>query len=252
MNSLKKEIKMYIKEKINNNISINKISLSTGLSKATIYYYYKKIKGRKKKKTNYKINYSKVEGEVVGIFIGDGSQHYAKVNWNYQTNIHFGNNFIYVRYVKALYENYFNRVWSLYKDTSSKNIRYRLRAVDKKIFYYFQNYIHYNPHIKHSTVRLKNLDLPKGFKIGLIKGLIDTDGTVCKYDNRTRIMYTTTSKILAKQIRLLLQDLRIKSSVYRIVSKRGYKDTYNLQIMTKDINRFLNIIKPNKAENMGR
>ena len=76
MSRLKKEMKQELINQIKKNNSINKISKELFLAKSTIYYYYRKIKGRKYKKLGIVTKYSKKEGEIVGIFAGDGSQYF--------------------------------------------------------------------------------------------------------------------------------------------------------------------------------
>ena len=244
------EIKLII-DKIKKGESLNKISSSMDLYKSLVYYYYKKLKGKKYNEPIFKIRFSEVDGEIIGILTGDGSQHYAKINWNYQTNIHFGDNVGYVNYVKSLFENYFNKKWALYKgNTKDKHINYRLRVVDKKIFDYFSNYIKYNRHKKHDTVRLKTTDLPNHFKIGFLRGLIDTDGTICICDNRIRIMYYTTSNELAKQIKSLLEAFQIEIGLYKAIRKNR-KDLYTIQVLKTSTDKFLKLIKPYKFKSKG-
>lgn len=243
---LDKDKKNLLVYKIKGGVSINKISSSLNLAKSTIYHHYKKIKGKKYKEPMYKIEFSEDEGEIVGIFTGDGSQCYYRPNGNYQTNVHFGNNPKYIKYVRKLYENYFNKKWSIHKEiTKEKSIKYRLRAENKKTFDFFSNYLEYEPKSKHNTVKLKTIKLPYLFKIGFIRGLIDTDGTIGCYNNRVEIRFYTTSKILAKQTKTILKDLKINTSVY-VTKRKNWKDLYNVQILQKDTVNFLKLIKPYK------
>ncbi|HKZ49583.1 MAG TPA: LAGLIDADG family homing endonuclease [Candidatus Nanoarchaeia archaeon] len=232
--------------------SLNSISKTLNLGKSTLYYYYKKIKGKRYKEPKYSIRFSEKEGEILGIFVGDGSQHYAKSNWNYQTNVHFGNCPDYANYVKNLYETYFNKKWRLGKEIDPKSIRYRLRVSDKKIFNYFSNFIHYDKHRKHDTVSLKALKLPLRYKIGFLRGLLDTDGTVCqeRATNRIKIVYYTTSNALAKQILKILREMRIACGISKVVRK-GWKDLYNVYVLQHDVDKFLKLIKPFKARKFG-
>ncbi len=247
----KKEIGI-ISERIKAGVSLNKLASSFNLAKSTLYHYYKKIKGKRYKSPQYSINFSEAEGEIVGIFAGDGSQYYYKPSGNYQTNIHFGNNLQYVNYVKILYESYFNKEWYKFREVSKdKSVKYRLRAVNKNTYDYFSNYLIYNKSHKHDTVKLKKINFSNAFKIGFLRGLVDTDGTVCNYNNRVRISYYSTSKSLIKQIYKFLQELNIQSNIYKIKSKLDYKDIYHCQIFQNDTNKFIKKIRPFKALKLG-
>ncbi len=225
--------------------SLKRISSFLGFGKTTIYYYYRKIKSRKYKEPIYKINYSRREGEIVGIFTGDGSQYYYKKYGHYHTNVHFGDVLNYVEHVKSLYENYFNKKWRIWRQVTKEGfIAYRLRVIDKKIYFHFFNYIVYDPRSKSDTVRLRTLKLPRSFKIGFIKGLIDTDGWVAK--NGAEIGFCTTSEKLAKQVENLFNDLNIDVKLSQ--NKRPpYKDIFRIRVYKRSIDRFLNLVKPYKA-----
>lgn len=241
--------KQKIIELIKNGISINNISELTGRGKSTIYYYYKKIKGRKYKLLNLKPGYTRREGEIVGIFVGDGSQHYEKTARHYHVNIHFGiRNKDYLLYVKKLYESFFKKRFRVvqYKEHNIRIITY-----SKEICNYFKNYLNYNPKIKHSTVELKTLDLPKEFKLGFIKGLVDTDGHI-RLDKKKGIMrasFHTTSEVLALQIQSILDELRVQYGCH--VQKRyHWKPIYNIQLWKRSVENFLNEIKPYKTNKL--
>ena len=235
---------------INDGISINKISELTSRAKSTIYYYYKKIKGKKTKPLNLRPEFTEKEGEIVGIFVGDGCQVFSKLNYNYSTDISFGiKNYDYLFYVKSMYEGYFKKKFYIvrYKD---RNVR--IKTSSKELFEYFHYYLDYNCHIKHSTVKLKSLDAPLEFKIGFIRGLLDTDGCIfySKKEKRTRISFMTTSEELAKQVKIILNnDFDIPANIYLIRREhKGEKDIYNINVLSKGIGKFLRIFRPFKAK----
>ena len=150
---IKSEIKKEMIGQISKGVSINIISKSLNLGKSTIYHYYKKIKGKKYKEPEFKVSFSEKEGEITGIFAGDGSQYFEPKRYHYEVNIHFGaKNLEYLFYVKELYEKFFNKKFRIEK---SNPTTLRLRTYSKKSYYYFTNYLDYDPRIKHSTVRLK-------------------------------------------------------------------------------------------------
>jgi hypothetical protein len=244
-------IKIKIIDLIKRGVSINNISKITKIGKSTIYYYYKKIRGRKNKLLNLNPSYTMKEGEIVGIFVGDGCHHFEKKGYHYFINVYFGiKNRDYLIYIKNLYESYFKK--------SFRIIIYQNKSVittySKEISEYFKNYIDFNPKIKHSTVKLKTLNLPIEFKIGFIKGLLDTDGCIFfnKSEKRKRIYFTTTSLELAKQtVCMLKEDFDVPCSMYTILSRyKNRKDTYNTYILSKGVDKFLNIFKPFKNKGL--
>jgi hypothetical protein len=241
---LKEKTKQKLIKRIKEDVSINNISKEMGLAKSTIYYYYKKIKGRKFKKLNLKPGYSRREGEIVGIFAGDGSQYYNKKHCAYQVNVHFGKkNKDYMEYVKRLYELYFKKKFNITKEERTIKIRTR----SKEIYNYFHHYIDFKPQIKHCTVKLKTLDLSMEFKLGFLKGFVDTDGSVLlkKQRKKIRVAFYTTSEALANQIRDILSEIDIKCGVY-IRKKEGLKDCYTVQLRQRHVIKFLNVVKPFK------
>ena len=241
------ETKEKMIELIKDGLSLNKISKETGLSKTTIYYHSRKINGKKYFEPKFDLNYSELEGEIAGIFAGDGSQHHDYRRGHYTVNIHFGKT-DYVFYVKDLFEKYFNKRFRLHEETRGKK---RLCTQSKKIFYHFKNYLEYNPRIKHSTVKLKSLDFPEKFLFGFLRGFLDTDGTIAKCADRPmRIVYTTTSKALVSQLKWVLSKFNIDSGGY-VAKRLGLKDLYQVYILARSNKRFLQLVKPFKGKWLG-
>ena len=203
--------------------------------------------------TTYKLNvkpvFSEKEGEIVGIYAGDGSQYFEPKLYKYEVNIHFGlKNYNYARYVKDLYESYFQKKFRLRIESKTK---LRMRTYSKELFYYFYNLLNYNRHIKHSTVYLKTLDLPIEFKIGFIRGFFDTDGCLSynKREKRWKALFCTTSKKLANQISLMLSELDIQNNTtVKSRSHIGEKTVYDVFLYKSSIDRFINLVKPLKSE----
>ena len=84
-----------------------------------------------------------------------------------------------------------------------------------------------------------------------MRGLVDTDGTVCttKIYRRRRIVFYTTSEELSKQVCTLLNEFEIKNGI--CVNKRKYrneKPVYQVYIYANSTDRFINLIKPLKAK----
>ena len=244
---LKAEVKEEIMKELRKGTSINKISKLLSLGKSTIYYYYKKINGKKYIPPYVQPNYLEKEGEIVGIFAGDGSQYFAK-GGHYQVNVHFGGHRKdYAIYVQKLFSDYFCKKFQL---SFLNDGKLRLRINSKDIFNYFKNYIEYDSKIKHSTVKLRTLEIPLEFKLGLIRGLVDTDGSVLysNHDKAIIVFYFTTSENLTKHISLILQELSIEHTCTCRNEKVGRKPLYVICILKKDVYKFLNIVKPFKQK----
>ncbi len=241
------QLRNEICDRIKKGVSINKISKELNLGKSTIYYYYKKIKGKKFVEPEFRLRNSRLEGEINGIFAGDGSQYYDAKRGHYEVNVHFGaKNYWYAVYVKKLFEDFFDKKFRLNWDSDTQ---IRIRTQSKRIFTYFQNYLSYDRKIKHCTVKLRD-SCSFSFKMGFLKGMFDTDGCFCfvKSEKKFRAFYTTTSKALAIQIGEILSALGI---IHSIRSRRpdnpNEKIVYTVDIWRAGTNRFINLVKPMKA-----
>lgn len=172
----------------------------------------------------------------------------TKKGGHYQVNIHFGGHREeYANYVQELFYNYFHKKFKL---NYNKDGTLRLRIDSKDIYYYFKNYIDYNSKIKHCTVKLKSLAMPQEFKIDFIRGLVDTDGSVLydKHDDAIRVFYYTTSKELANQIFLILQEFDIGNTCVCRTDKIGSKPLYTIRVLEGKVYKFLNVVKPFKQK----
>lgn len=201
-------------------------------------------------KLNIKPSYSGSDGEIIGIFVGDGSQYFEPKKYHYEVNVHFGViNYDYALYVRTLYERFFQKKFRLQLDSPTQ---LRLRTCSKEIFNFFYNYLLYDRHKKHSTVRLKSVSFSNKFNISFLRGLFDTDGCLKEIsrENRIKIFYTTTSKVLAAQVHKLLNELKIKNKVY-IRKEPKWKDVYIVNVWKESTNKFINIIQPFKAIKCG-
>ena len=119
MNSTKINNKLIQRKNIINlihqGVSIPKISKQLDAAKSTIYYHYKKIKGRKFPLVIIPNN-DQVIGEFLGAFSGDGSFFFDKKTWHYTTSIHLHaiDDEKYGRYLKSLIEKNFNKKVRIY------------------------------------------------------------------------------------------------------------------------------------------
>ena len=114
MDSTKIRQRITRREKIINlikrGVSIPKISKELDVGKSTIYYHYKKIKGRRYPLVRIPDN-NKVTGEFLGAFAGDGSFFFDKKTGHYTISIHLHpkDDKNYGFYLKDLIEKNFNK-----------------------------------------------------------------------------------------------------------------------------------------------
>ncbi len=222
--------------------SLNRISRDLHLPKSSVYYHFKKLRGVTYAPPSITPQGTRIEGEICGIFAGDGSQNLAKTSYGYDTNIHFGRDaHDYAAYVKNIFETFFGKRWNLMQS----DVALRLRTRSKDVFNYFSNYLDYDPHAKHCSVSLKD-GISTEFKIGFLKGFLDTDGAVLKdKDIYLRIIYTTTSRRLAHQLANLLREFDIDSSIQLTVGKN--KPLYRVRVSSRQASKFLMLTSPWKG-----
>ena len=224
-----------IKKLTEHGTSLNNIQKLTGLSKTTIYYHVRKIKGRTIVQPSINFKSEKTLGEVVGIFAGDGSLNFVADDYRYTIRIHSSiYNFEYLLYVKKLYERCFKTKFRICK----YNTRRFLEKQSKMIYNFFFNYIDFNPHDKANTVKLKS-GLSREFKIGYLKGILDTDGTVCNTKTGKKIAIYTSSDFVAPQIRNIIEELGFACGM-----SKSSKDVYSIYLLSRDVDRFIRFVKP--------
>jgi len=233
---LPKEIRQKIINRINENISINNISKELNLAKSTIYYHYRKIKGKKFKDIEFNFKSKKEIGEFLGIFSGDGN--FTLTNYKHKIRIYTG-------YYEKEYAN--NLEEFLSKGLKKKPWRWDNKSViilqysSKKLYNFIQTYLKWEGK-KTYTIRLSNLNHSKEFFIGFLKGLYDTDGSYNKSKNT--VAFYTVSNNLASQIEFILKDkLRIKYGKY-INKREGRSPLHQIQIYGKNSHNILRILNP--------
>lgn len=246
------EVQTRIREAFSKGVSRKQVMRDLHLSKNTVIKY---AGTRRPPLPPPRIDLAPTEicGEVVGIFAGDGSQFYEPKAGHYETNVHFGElHEGYAQYVKRLYDSFFCKNFRLRKEMP-KGLR--LRTHSKAIFDFFGNFISYVPSHKHDTVKIREENVTDEFKIGFLRGMIDTDGTIWYSLNkqRVRIVYYTTSKELALQISTYVSELNIEHRIYPYQHKNPkFKLIYRISLWQSGAYRFINKVKPFKAKSLGQ
>lgn len=222
------------------NLSLSRISGSLSVSKSTVYYWYRKFKG--KTFTKLVINSSDQEaiGEFIGAFAGDGNYNVDN-DYKHQISISLNSNDVgYIAYLKNLLTVVCGKVPHIY--TNKREHVTVLRIVSKDLAVFIRLYLKWTK-TKTATVELINgFGFEEKFLVGFLRGLIDTDG----YINH-RAKYATFSTIspgLAKNIEDSLTIIGIASRKYKNNDRRpNYKPVFRIRI-TKDFERFIYRVQP--------
>lgn len=230
------EIKEEMINNINEGVSINNISKSLGLAKSTIYYHYKKLKGKKFKDIQLNFKSEKALGEFLGVFSGDGS--FTLCNWAYDTRIYVG--YYEKEYAKNLEDflfDIFRKKPFIHKTQSVIVLRYR----SKKLYQFIKKYLIWEGK-KTYSVRLLTLNHSRDFLIGFLRGLLDTDGYYNK--NKNMVTFDTTSNNLASQICFIIEKLlELKFSKY-IFYREGRKPLHEIALYGQNSYSILNTLSP--------
>ena len=234
------QLKM-VKEMINQNKSLNVISNKLGLGKTTIYYYMRKIKGRKYIPIKLNLRSKECIGEIIGIFSGDGHYVNDKKRWDRRIRIYFNiNEPKLVEYYKNSIKILINKNPTVLIGNSVKI----LQITSKSFCDFILSYVTFGSR-KVLTIQLQNKNLLKNkpFVKGFLRGLTDSDGYVRK--GRKEIYYGSISKNLFNDF---LEGLNLFGFKYKTyVQKRaGCSDFYKVRLSKEEVDKFNSMIKPLK------
>jgi hypothetical protein len=232
---------------IKKGISIPKICKKLQIGKSTVYYHYKKLKGKKYPKTIIPTN-QRILGEFIGIFAGDGNRYYWKKNGAYSIRIylHSIDDLEYSKYIAKLIEDNFNRSVSKYDD--KKFNKTTLKFYSKDVFYLLEDYLDLSQRkTKDLQIKRDINTLSKEFQKAFIRGIIDTDG---HYKNDGRISISLIALKMIQQISNMLKALKIENKTYKIKKNPPENDLYELIIPRRFAPTYVSIIGfSNKRKN---
>ena len=231
---------------IDDGASINRISRLTKKAKSTIYYHYKKLKGKKFKVPEFDFSDNEL-GEFMGIFAGDGGFFFEPKRYKYVIKIHTG--FIDKRYNEkliVLFSSIFNKKPHNY--VRSNCHVYELTYQSRDIYNLIKAYLDWEG-TKTYSIRLKTTNNSKLFNIGFLRGLFDTDGSY--YLPKLRLSYGTVSKELSLQVFQMIKSLGFKPN-YNISNPKNRARFYSVILHGEDTNEFINLIKPRNFDKITR
>lgn len=207
--------KQQIREKARNGDSVNQIKEELGVPKSTVYYHFKKEVGQKQKENALKLpENEEVVGEICGVFAGDGNFYYEENNYKYRVKFTLNLNQDYwKKLAKFLEENLQKKPHINHQENYNRtNLRYE----SKPLVTLLKEHLTWEEN-KTDTIKLKDKKYSKEFKVGFLRGLLDTDGY--KDTTRKRYCFSTVNTELGKNISELLGDLDIPHEL------KTYRDT---------------------------
>jgi len=234
-----------IKSLAKNGESVNTIKEKLEIPKSTVYYHFKKEVGQKQKEKALKIPENpEIKGEICGIFAGDGYV-YVRGDGHYEITITLNIRDNYWKQLSKFFEDKLQKKAQIVKE--EKYGRVRLRYSSKKLYDLFQENLNWSKEDKTGTICLNETEHSHEFKIGFIRGLIDTDGSK---DKEYRIYrYGSISESLVKNFCEILDSLEIENSVHRSKDKReNCRDMFRVKIYSDNADKFSEVISPRHSK----
>ncbi|MEK6951451.1 MAG: LAGLIDADG family homing endonuclease [Nanoarchaeota archaeon] len=246
MKRLSFDTKENISSLIKNGKSLGEICTLLNLNKTTVYYYIKKIRGRKINPVVLNLSDSEVIGEFMGVFAGDGYYFYDKKRYKGKIRITFNRK-------EEKLVNYY--AYAISKIISKKPRLYYLSNIIileitcKELSNLLKEYLMWEEGNKTYTIglSLNKKSLSKKFIKGFVRGLIDSDGYVRK--DRLEIYFGTTSTNLLNDIKKGFDTFKIDYKVYK-QQRDNREDFYKLRISGEEVLKCCNIFKPLKADGL--
>lgn len=227
-----------------NGISLNNIVKITGKNKTTIYYHFRNINGRTLDPIVVDECSAELVGEFIGLFAGDGC-FYKELNGNYKISLYF--NIKEEKYVSELREILFD-LFGKYPVQTRENNKFILKYYSKNIYLLIRKYLDWDKiGRKTHSVHLREGSYSQEFKIGFLRGSLDSDG----YFSDKAIMFASSSKKLIKNICSFLEDLDIPYHYHEYVEKRANRvNMHHVNIRKSDREHFIELIKPREYKNI--
>ena len=229
---------------IMNNISLRQIVKVTGVNKSSIYRHFPNVKKNKFNPITICSHDEELIGEFIGVFAGDGC--FDMDNGRYRIQLFFN-------IKENVYADALNNVVlrTLFARFASKRVylnKIILAYYSKNIYLLIKNYLDWNDTgRKTHSVHLKNRNYSKEFKIGFLRGSLDSDG----YFSDKSIMFASSSKQLIENIMFFLKDLNIPFHYNEYVEKRLNRvNMHHVNIRKPNRDMFLKIIKPREQKNL--
>jgi len=227
--------------------SLNKITKILEKNKTTVYYHFRKIRGKTSKPIKIINQDEELIGEFIGLFAGDGYIHVNKI-YQYKTYLHF--NITEEEFVKNLIDNVLIKLFGKKPMRFIQGNRLNICYYSKNIHILISQYLTWNKNSRKTySIRLKGKDYSKKFIIGFLRGSLDSDG----YFTRKNIRFASVSRKLITNISDFLNKLNIDHSIHIYKEKRkNRKDMYQVYVFRPEHKKFIKRINPrNKVKYRG-
>lgn len=193
-----------------------------------------------------KINYNKEEiiGELMGLFAGDGNYFKTK-NYHHRVFLFFGPD------EGKFREEVYDVLFILFNKYAIKLRRKNLLIllyISRDIIDFIHNYLEWDKDLKKTySVKLINQKYSKEFKIGFVRGSVDSDGHVSK--KVKKINFASVSEGLINNIKQFLEDLDIEFHIHTYSDKReNRKPVHHINVKSKHYCKFIELIKPRNVK----
>ena len=235
-NKINKELKEKFFRLYNKGTSLRTIAQKLKVSPNTVKKYLL-LQGINVKSKNIiydvKVKDELLIGLYCGIWAGDGTQ-YLDNGYRIKICCHSQNKEL-IKFIQDLLINLFGKKSKLVEEERNRAL---IRFNSKFIYNYVRNFLEYKDK-KTYTVHLKHhIDkYSKQFLRGFILGLMLSDGYL-----KERFYFNTTSKGLAKDMTLILENLGFRYNEYiHDRTKQGWKDLHSISLTKQNSRRILGI-----------
>jgi hypothetical protein len=214
--------------------------------KTTVYYHFRKIKGRTVHPIVPRAVNDELISEFIGLFAGDGCVYKSK-GYNYRTYLYF--NITERPFVEDLITNVLIKIFGKRPMIFIRENRLILCYGSRNIHEFVDKYLAWDRKSRKThSVRLKDAGRSRRFKIGFIRGSLDSDG----HFSKKQISFASVSRGLIKNIEEFLKDLNFGNSLSVYKEKRlNRKDLYQIRILRKDHKKFIKTIRPRNRVKYG-
>ncbi len=233
-----------IRQWIMSGISLNNIVKLTGKNKTTIYYYFRNIKGRTVNPIVVDESDDELIGEFIGLFAGDGC-FYKEINGNYKIQLFF--NITERKYVEELKDVLID-LFGKPPRIDRRDNKFALVYYSKNIYTLIKRYLDWDETgRKTHSVHLREGVYTREFKIGFLRGSLDSDG----YFSDKKITFASSSNRLIENIGQFLKNLNIPFHYNEYIEKRLNRvNMHHINIRKPERAGFIELINPRERKNI--